>query len=130
MTLKKTILIIDEDISSRTLIGIMLEAGDRFQALKAKDTESALSLLQKTCPDLIVVNIDKQTSDGVELCRVLRSLPNTSSIPILALFSKTDGDNVMQGLEAGATDYLLKPVLHHSLIGKVQAILATSPARS
>lgn len=130
MTIKKSILIIDEEISSRTLLSIMLEAGSRFQTLKAKDAESALGLLKKTRPDLIVVDIDTHVMDGIEFCRILRTRPDTNAIPILMLSSKADADSVMRGLQAGANDYLTKPILHHSLVDKVQAILTTNPART
>ncbi|MGB1286308.1 MAG: response regulator, partial [Aggregatilineales bacterium] len=49
---------------------------------------------------------------------------DTSGIPVLILSARGDADSVMRGMEAGANDYLPKPILHHDLVAKVRAILS------
>lgn len=126
--MKKTVLIIDSEISSRTLTGIMLEAGGRFQTLKAHDGESAIQLMGKGLPDLIVIDIDTPAYDGIKLCRAFRDNHSTGTIPILIISSRGDADSVMRGLDAGANDYLAKPILHRHLVAKAQTLLSAHSA--
>ncbi|MCA9915511.1 MAG: response regulator transcription factor, partial [Anaerolineae bacterium] len=62
--------------------------------------------------------------DGIELCNVIRHRADTQQIPVLILSARGDADSVMRGMEAGANDYLPKPILHHDLVSKVRLILA------
>ena len=123
----KRILVIDDEVGARTLIGIMLERGG-FEVLKAKDAEQALTALQEqTIPDLIVLDVMMPGMDGFTLCRTIREKPATRTIPILMLSAKGDSASVMQGMNAGASDYLPKPILHHDLVSKIQQMLGITP---
>lgn len=124
--MKKTVLVVDDEIGALTLIGIMLERGG-FHVLKAKDADAALAVLDQELPDLMILDVMMPGIDGIELCRMLRDRPDTAEIPILILSARGDADSVMQGMEAGATDYLPKPILHHDLVTKVRKILAQTP---
>src|SRR5690554_6243094 len=106
----KRILVVDDEIGALTLIGIMLERGG-FEVLKAKDAEQALVVLEHDTPDLIILDVMMPGMDGIELCRVLRERPNTVETPILILSARGDAKSVMAGMEAGASDYLPKPIL-------------------
>ena len=107
-----------------TLIGIMLERGG-FNVLKAKDADSALAMLdQDSTPDLIILDVMMPGIDGIELCGILRERQDTGNLPVLILSARGDADSVMRGMEAGANDYLPKPILHHDLVAKVRAMLA------
>lgn len=123
----KRILVIDDEVGARTLIGIMLERGG-FEVLKAKDAEQALLTLQDNTPDLIVLDVMMPGMDGFTLCRTIREKPATRTVPILMLSAKGDSASVMQGMNAGASDYLPKPILHHDLVSKVQQMLGMTPA--
>ncbi len=65
--------------------------------------------------------------DGIELCRTIRTRPNNGELPILILSARGDAEAVMRGMDAGATDYLPKPILHHDLVAKVRAMLNMDP---
>ena len=122
--MKKHILVVDDEIGALTLIGIMLERGG-FQVLKAKDAESALAVLHQNTPDLIILDVMMPGgTDGIDLCGQLRERDDTGDIPILILSARGDADSVMRGMEAGANDYLPKPILHHDLVAKVRSMLA------
>lgn len=121
--MKKTILIVDDEIGALTLIGIMLERGG-FSVLKATDAEAALAILDQTTPDLIILDVMMPVTDGIQLCKIIRTRPDTRSLPVLILSARGDAESVMRGMEAGANDYLPKPILHHDLVAKVRAILA------
>lgn len=118
----KRILVVDDEIGALTLIGIMLERGG-FEVLKAKDAEQALSVLSLETPDLIILDVMMPEMDGIELCRVLRSRADTEELPILILSARGDAKSVMSGMDAGASDYLPKPILHHDLVAKVRRML-------
>ncbi|MGQ9849426.1 MAG: response regulator [Aggregatilineaceae bacterium] len=118
----KRILVVDDEIGALTLIGIMLERGG-FEVLKAKDADQALAVLELEKPDLIILDVMMPGMDGIELCRLLRNRPDTAELPILILSARGDAKSVMSGMDAGASDYLPKPILHHDLVAKVRRML-------
>ena len=122
----KRILVVDDEIGALTLIGIMLERGG-FEVLKAKDAEQALSVLDLETPDLIILDVMMPGMDGIELCRRLRARNDTAELPILILSARGDAKSVMSGMDAGASDYLPKPILHHDLVAKVRRMLDLDP---
>jgi two-component system response regulator MtrA len=107
----------------------MLERGG-FDVLKAKDADSALAVLDQNTPDLIILDVMMPGMDGIELCQVVRTRQDTGSIPVLILSARGDAESVMRGMEAGADDYLPKPILHHDLVAKVRTMLADSQGTS
>jgi DNA-binding response OmpR family regulator len=121
--MKKNVLVVDDEIGALTLIGIMLERGG-FNVLKAKDADSALATLDQNTPDLIILDVMMPGMNGIELCGVIRQRAETANTPVLILSARGDADSVMRGMEAGANDYLPKPILHHDLVAKVRSILA------
>lgn len=120
--MKRNILVVDDEIGALTLIGIMLERGG-FSVLKAKDAKSALAVLDQNTPDLIILDVMMPGMDGIELCKVIRDRNDTGEIPVLILSARGDAESVMRGMEAGANDYLPKPILHHDLVAKVRSML-------
>lgn len=120
--MKKQILVVDDEIGALTLIGIMLERGG-FGVLKAKDAKSALAVLDQNSPDMIILDVMMPGMDGIELCSVIRGRTDAGATPILILSARGDAESIMRGIEAGANDYLPKPILHHDLVAKVRDIL-------
>jgi DNA-binding response OmpR family regulator len=120
--MKKRILVVDDEVGALTLIGIMLERGG-FSVLKAKDATDALAALDQHLPDLIILDVMMPGMNGIELCAVIRERPQTQATPVLILSARNDSDSVMKGMEAGANDYLPKPILHHDLVAKVRTML-------
>ncbi len=118
----KRIMIVDDEIGARTLIGIMLDRGG-FEVLKAGDANQALSMLDQDSPDLIILDVMMPGMDGIDLCRAIRKRPATTTTPVLILSTRGDAESVMRGMDAGATDYLPKPILHHDLVAKVRHLL-------
>lgn len=120
--MKKQILVVDDEIGALTLIGIMLERGG-FSVLKAKDANTALAVLDQSTPDLIILDVMMPGMNGIELCRVIRERNDTHEVPVLILSARGDAESIMRGIEAGANDYLPKPILHHDLVAKVRLML-------
>lgn len=124
----KHVLVVDDEIGALTLIGIMLERGG-FTVIKAKDANAALAELEKVTPDLIILDVMMPGMDGIELCRTVRSRPVTKDTPVLILSARGDAESVMRGMDAGANDYLPKPILHHDLVDKVRTMLDMNAQR-
>jgi two-component system phosphate regulon response regulator PhoB len=120
--MKHNILVVDDEHGARTLIGIMLERGG-FNVLKAEDAQVALRILGEGLPDLIILDVMMPQMDGIELCRVIRKRDDTRFTPILILSARGDAQSIMRGMEAGATDYLPKPILHNDLVAKIRSML-------
>lgn len=111
---KKTILVVDDEIGSLTLISLVLESRGGFSAIKAHNAASALEVLKNTIPDLIIADIMMPGIDGVELCRKIKEDPKTKNVPVILLTARADQKD--QGLAAGADAYLLKPILYNNLV--------------
>lgn len=126
--MKKTILVVDDEVGALTLIGIMLERGG-FSVLKAKNAADALAVLDQNLPDLIILDVMMPGGvDGIELCGIIRQRDDTGGLPVLMLSARNDAESIMRGMEAGANDYLPKPILHHDLVSKVRTMLAQAEA--
>jgi DNA-binding response OmpR family regulator len=118
----KEILVVDDEVGALTLIGIMLERGG-FSVLKARDAFVALEMLEQNTPDLLILDVMMPRMNGIELCRQIRSQPETAATPIMILSARGDSDSIEEGFAAGADDYLSKPILHHDLVTKVRTML-------
>lgn len=125
--MKKNVLVVDDEIGALTLIGIMLERGG-FNVIKAKNADVALASLDQDTPDLIILDVMMPGTNGIDLCKMIRERGDTGETPVLILSARGDAESVMLGMEAGANDYLPKPILHHDLVSKVRGILAQAGA--
>ena len=120
--MSQQIMVVDDEVGALTLIGIMLERGG-FTVLKAKDGFGALETLESVQPDLFILDVMMPRMDGIELCRKIRARSETATTPIIILSARGDSASVEEGFEAGANDYLSKPILHHDLVTKVRDML-------
>lgn len=127
--MKRHILVVDDEIGALTLIGIMLERGG-FNVLKARDANAALAILDENEPDLIILDVMMPGMDGIQLCQVIRSRAETARTPVLILSARGDAESIIRGIEAGANDYLPKPILHHDLVSKVRSMLGENVAEA
>lgn len=120
--MKRQILVVDDEVGALTLIGIMLERGG-FEVQKARDAQIALTMLGEYTPDLIILDVMMPGMDGIELCGVIRQRESLRKTPVLILSARGDAESIIRGIEAGANDYLPKPILHHDLVSKVRSML-------
>ncbi len=125
--MKKHILVVDDEIGALTLIGIMLERGG-FEVQKARDAKTAISILEDYNPDLIILDVMMPGMNGIDLCQALRQQDKTRKTPVLILSARGDAESIIRGIEAGANDYLPKPILHHDLVSKVRSMLGAELA--
>lgn len=128
------ILIVDDDLETLRLVGLMLQR-QGYQIASARNGTEGLSLAETEKPDLIVLDIMMPDLDGFQVSAKLRENPITAEIPILMFTAKSQVDDKVAGYEAGADDYLTKPVHPAELIAHIKALLGrtrnrgTSPAQ-
>jgi CheY-like chemotaxis protein len=124
----KRILIVDDDLESVKLIGLMLER-QGYDISAAQSGSQALAKVQEDNPDLIVLDVMMPDMDGYEVCRRLRASPVAADIPVIMFTAKTQLDDKVAGFQAGADDYLTKPVHPEELVSHVEAVLMRSARR-
>ena len=79
--------------------------------------------IKRDAPDLVVLDLMLPGLDGLEVCRAIRSDPNSAAIPIIMLTAKAEESDRIVGLELGADDYITKPFSHLELLARVRAVL-------
>ena len=124
----KFILIVDDEPAIREMIAIALEMAD-YEYMEAGDAREAHALIVDRKPDLILLDWMLPGTSGVELARRLKKEEATADIPIIMLTAKVEEDNKIQGLDAGADDYITKPFSPRELVARLKAVLrrATPP---
>lgn len=116
------ILIVDDDPELLRLIAYPLhQAG--YKTLGATDGAQALEKVRSERPDLMILDIMLPGPDGIEVCKQLRGNPETVTLPIIMLSALTDVDDKIKGLEAGADEYLTKPISPKEIVVRVRALL-------
>ncbi len=118
----KPILIIEDEKDIVDLIDYHLKQ-EGFIVIKAYDGASGLDKARKEKPDLIILDLMLPEMDGKDVCKSLKSNPETQSIPILMLTAKADEVDRIVGFEIGADDYVTKPFSPRELVLRVKAIL-------
>lgn len=113
------ILVIEDDAHLAELVRLTVQHAG-FQAAMAADGNQGLSLFQKAAPALIVLDLALPGLDGMDLCRTIR---RESNVPILMLTGRGEELDRVDGLEAGADDYMVKPFSPLELVARIRAIL-------
>ncbi len=116
------IVIAEDETSVAELLRYNLEALD-YKTASATDGEEALLLIEERVPDLVILDWMLPKVSGIEICRRLRSRPETANIPIMMLTAKTEEADRIRGLETGADDYITKPFSINELMARVKAVL-------
>ena len=117
-----TILLVDDEPDLVELIEYALTA-EGFRVLTARDGAEGLAIAEAERPDLIVLDIMMPRLNGVELTERLRENSHLRLTPILMLTARTGEGDEIAGLEAGADDYLPKPVSTRRLVSRIRALL-------
>lgn len=117
-----TVVVVDDDRQIRGFIKMVLEL-EGFRVLTAADGESALAVFETESPDLMLLDIMMPGMDGYTVCRRVRQF---SQLPIIMVTALGDDAKVVAGLEAGADDYVVKPVSAAQLVARVEAVLRRS----
>jgi signal transduction histidine kinase len=121
------ILIVDDDPIVRELMRAELE-NSGFVVTEAADGEEACQLCETTCPNLIIVDVVMPRMDGFSLCRELRRRPHSAYVPILMATGLDDVTSIAQAYDAGATDFIAKPIKWLILQHRVRYMLRAGRA--
>ena len=123
------ILVVDDEKDIVDLVAYNLEK-EGYETLKALDGESALRLIRTKSPDLVVLDLMLPGIQGLEICKRIRSDPETAAIPIIMLTAKGAEIDRVIGLEVGADDYVTKPFSVKELLARIKAVLRRTEIRS
>ncbi len=119
------ILIAEDERDIRELITFALRYNG-YEVVSAKDGEEALELALKEYPDLVLLDIRMPRMNGYEVCRLIKENEATNHIPVVFISAKGQEKEVQEGLEAGATDYILKPFSPDHLVERVAKLFKSA----
>ena len=91
--------------------------------LEAGDGEQALAIAKECSPDLLLLDVMMPKLDGIEVCRRLKHDPGFAFMSVILVTAKSDSKDVVAGLEAGADEYLAKPIDQLALVARVKSAL-------
>lgn len=121
MTRPIKILIADDDVSTRELLRTLLE--EEYSLNFAETGAECIKKIKQFIPDLILLDIVLPDISGIDLCQQITADDQFSDIPIILVTVKTKDIYVQKGLEAGAIDYIKKPIRHLELTARVRSAL-------
>lgn len=124
----RKVLIVDDEKDIVELITYNLKK-EGFVTDSAPDGETALAKIKKGNYDLVILDLMLPGLQGIELCRILRNDPATSSLPVIMLTAKGEEVDKVVGLEMGADDYITKPFSPRELVARVNAVLRRAKER-
>ncbi len=117
------ILIAEDEADIRELVAFSLTNLGGYQVVKAKNGLEAVELAQQEMPDLILMDVRMPQMTGYEACAKLKENPATQDIPVVFLSAKGQEQEIQQGINVGAIEYILKPFAPDDLLVKVKDIL-------
>lgn len=116
------ILVVDDIEPNRRLLQAKLEA-QYFDVTLADSGAAALECVEHNLPDIILLDVMMPGMDGYEVCRRLKADPKTKYIPVVMVTALSDAEDRIKGLDAGAEDFLTKPVDDFALMSRINALL-------
>jgi len=119
---KFSILVVDDNINNLRLFFDFLQAAG-YQVLIAEDGESAFERLKYSIPDLVLLDVMMPEIDGYEVCRQLKADKKTKDIPIIFMTALSGTEEKIKGFEAGAVDYITKPIEYKEALARIESHL-------
>src|ERR1700732_3043326 len=116
------VLVVDDLVPNVKLLSAKLQA-EYFDVMTASSGPEALEKVAESPPDLILLDVMMPGMDGFEVCQRLKSDPKTMHIPIVMVTALSDSENRVRGLEAGADDFLTKPVNDIALFARARSLI-------
>ena len=116
------ILIVDDNETNRDILRSRL-GPQGYELLEAADGEEALAAARQHHPDLILLDVMMPKMDGIQACRQIKADASLPFMPVVLVTAKSDSKDVVAGLEAGADEYLTKPLDQSTLVARVKSML-------
>lgn len=113
------VLVVEDEPAQREVLGYNLEA-EGFRVVMADSGDEALLLVAEERPDLVVLDWMLPGVSGIEICRRLKSRPETRNVPVIMLSARSEEVDRVRGLETGADDYVVKPYSVVELMARVR----------
>jgi response regulator RpfG family c-di-GMP phosphodiesterase len=117
-----SVMIVDDDPSARRLLRRLLER-EGYSVIEAGDGVAALEAAKAATPDVVVMDVDMPRMDGIECCRQLKADPILNGCPVIIVSGRTDNADIDAGLQAGAEEYVAKPVRHNEFVLRVRSMV-------
>ena len=121
-SMKPRVLIVEDESALVELLRYNLEQSG-FKVMVAGDGEEALASVQEDVPDIILLDWMLPLMSGIEVCRQLRRQTSTANVPIIMLTARGEEGDRIRGLDAGADDYVSKPISPTELVARIRAVL-------
>ena len=122
MNKRPLVLIVDDEHDFRAICAHVLDRGG-YDTATAGDGTAGLAAFVERKPDLVVLDGNLPDMDGIEVCRRLRKLPGGAKLPVLMCTVRSAVVSIQEGLDAGVTDYVLKPFEMDDLLERVAGAL-------
>src|SRR5262245_53796712 len=116
------VLVVDDILANVRLLEAKLSA-EYFDVVTAMNGADALESVQRSRPDIVLLDVMMPGIDGIEVCRRIKSNPHTQHIPVIMVTALDQPEDRVRGLEAGADDFLNKPVNDLSLFCRVKSLV-------
>ncbi|NUH64249.1 phosphate regulon transcriptional regulator PhoB [Sulfitobacter sp. S0837] len=116
------VLLVEDEPAQREVLAYNLEA-EGFAVRRAENGEEAMMLIAEAAPDLIILDWMMPLMSGIEVCRQLKTRPETRAIPIIMLSARSEEVDTVRGLDTGADDYVIKPYNIRELMARVRSQL-------
>jgi len=116
------ILAVDDSASMRQMVSFTL-SGAGYDVTDACDGQQALNIAKQQQFDIVVSDVNMPVMDGITLIRELRKLPQYRTTPLLMLTTESSGNKKMEGKQAGATGWIVKPFNPEQLLKTIQRVL-------
>jgi DNA-binding response OmpR family regulator len=121
---QKTVLIIEDEEDAAELFAEMMRISG-FRVLKTSKSAPAISMMNEDKPDIVLLDIMMPEVSGLDILRQMRRDPNLASIPVIVVTAKSMPADIKNGMEAGASTYLTKPVGFQELKEAVEQTLGS-----
>jgi DNA-binding response OmpR family regulator len=119
------VLVLDDDVAMVNLLATVLET-EGFTARKTQSANEALEAIEDDRPDLILLDIMMPEMDGFRFLAMVRSNPDTHSIPVIILTVLSNHENILEGFRKEADEYVTKPFDPQSLVETIREVLSRS----
>jgi DNA-binding response OmpR family regulator len=119
----KKVLIVEDEEPIIELLGAVFDGLANYRTIYARDGQEALRIARADYPDIVLLDVHLPELDGYEVCRLIKSYPNTSHTKVMMISGMAQNADLIKARKAGADDYITKPFIPTELIEKVKTLI-------